>query len=335
MEMLSKKIVDGCEFIVFDLEWNQPIPGKTYDFDCATLTGEIIEIGACRYVYENGDLICKGTFSADIAPAVYTRLHYHVRKVTRKKNSDLKKGQPFAQAYESFREFCGTDAILVGWGNSDPAMLKMNLKFFGMDNKLGMYFLDLQPIFSFFAGQKGKQRSVEAAVDYYHIEKKDIFHSATADAQYTGEVFEEIFRHNKPSEVISAISSSSVDPDVKNEFSLVGSEARDTEGARALINGFLSVCPLCGKELEAEIGKFRIRKSQYALFRCSEHGELFSRARIKKNKSGLFYASAVLRFATQTDYYLVASKKEEFDKYGSTGAPAVQAEENKEEIDSL
>jgi hypothetical protein len=49
----------------------------------------------------------------------------------------------------------------------------------------------------------------------------------------------------------------------------------------------------------------------------------------------LFYASAVLRFATQTDYYLVASKKEEFDKYGSTGAPAVQAEENKEEIDSL
>ena len=72
--MLSKKIVDGCEFIVFDLEWNQPIPGKTYDFDCATLTGEIIEIGACRYIYENGDLICKGTFSADIVPAVYTRL---------------------------------------------------------------------------------------------------------------------------------------------------------------------------------------------------------------------------------------------------------------------
>ena len=35
--MLSKKIVDGCEFIVFDLEWNQPIPGKTYDFDCAAL----------------------------------------------------------------------------------------------------------------------------------------------------------------------------------------------------------------------------------------------------------------------------------------------------------
>ncbi len=333
--MLSKKIVDGCEFVVFDLEWNQPIPGKAYDFDCSTLTGEIIEIGACRYVYENGDLVLKDVFSADVVPAVYTRLHYHVRKVTQKKNSDLKKGQPFEQAYKRFREFCGPDAILVGWGNSDPAMLKMNLKFFGMDHKLGMQFLDLQPIFSFFAGQKGKQRSVEAAVDFYNIEKKDIFHSATADAQYTGEVFEEIFRHNKPSEVISAISSSSVDPDVKNEFSLVGSEAKDAEGALKMVEGFVSVCPLCGKKLEDEISRFRIRKSQYALFSCIEHGELFSRTRIKKNKSGMFYASAVLRFATQTDYYLVASKKEEFDKYGITGAPAVPAEEKNDEIDNL
>lgn len=333
--MLSKKIVDGCEFIVFDLEWNQPIPGKDYDFDCSNLTGEIIEIGACRYVYESGDLVFKGTYSADIIPAVYTRLHYHVRKVTGKKNSDLKKGQPFAEAYKGFREFCGPDAILVGWGNSDPAMLKMNLKFFEMDSTLGLYFLDLQPIFSFFAGQKGKQRSVEAAVDFYNIEKKDIFHSATADAQYTGEVFLEIFRHNKPSEVISAISSSSVDPDIKSEFSLVGSEARDIEGALKMVEGFVSVCPLCEKPLTPEIDRFRIRKSQYALYRCSEHGELFSRSRIKKNKEGMYYASSVLRFATQTDYYLVASKKEEFDKYGITGAPAVSAEDVNEEKGSL
>ena len=286
-------------------------------------------------MYENGDLVCKGTYSADIVPAVYTRLHYHVRKVTRKKNSDLKKGQPFADAYNGFREFCGPDAILVGWGNSDPAMLKMNLKFFGMDPKLGLQFLDLQPIFSFFAGQKGKQRSVEAAVDFYNIEKKDIFHSATADAQYTGEVFEEIFRHNKPSEVISAISSSSVDPDLKNEFSLVGSEAKDPDGALKIVEGFVSVCPLCGKELTPKIERFRIRKSQYALYSCPEHGELFSRSRIKKNKAGMYYASSVLRFATQTDYYLVASKKEEFDKYGITGAPAELAEENKDGKGSL
>ena len=46
--MLSKKIIDGTEFVVFDMEWNQPMPGKEYPFDVSRLTGEIIEIGAFK-----------------------------------------------------------------------------------------------------------------------------------------------------------------------------------------------------------------------------------------------------------------------------------------------
>ena len=48
--MLSRMIKDGDVFIVFDLEWNQPFPGKEYSFDVSGLTGEIIEIGAVRMV---------------------------------------------------------------------------------------------------------------------------------------------------------------------------------------------------------------------------------------------------------------------------------------------
>ena len=59
---------------------------------------------------------------------------------------------------------------------------------------------------------------------------------------------------------------------------------------------------------------------------------MFSRTRAKRTKNGKFYAASVLRFATQTDYYLVASKKEEFDKFGREGKPA--AEESAEEQDS-
>ena len=149
--MLSRKITDGTEFVVFDMEWNQPMPGKEYPFEVSKLTGEIIEIGAFKYVYDNGELIYKDSFSTDIAPVKYTKLHYHVKKVTHKKNADLLNGIPFKDAYSEFRSFCG-DAILVGWGSSDPSMLKMNLEFFGMDSKLDMFFLDLQPIFSLFAG---------------------------------------------------------------------------------------------------------------------------------------------------------------------------------------
>lgn len=327
--MLSRKITDGTEFVVFDMEWNQPMPGKEYPFEVSKLTGEIIEIGAFKYVYDNGELIYKDSFSTDIVPVKYTKLHYHVKKVTHKKNADLLKGIPFSDAYSQFRKFCG-DAILVGWGSSDPSMLKMNLEFFEMDSKLNMFFLDLQPIFSLFAGLQGTQRSVEAAVDFYNIDKNEIFHSATADAHYTGAVFEEIFKHNKPSAVISAISSSSIDPDVPSDFSFVGPECLDGASAFATSASFIKGCPLCGKKLSVKIPSFRIRKSQYALLECREHGELFSRTRVKKNKAGNYYAASVMRFATQNDYWLVASKKEEFDKYGEKGKPAenTESEEN-------
>ncbi len=330
--MLSRKITDGCEFVVFDMEWNQPFPGKTYSFDISTLTGEIIEIGAVRYSYDNGALIKHSVFSEDIAPVIYTQLHYHVKKVTHKKNSDLAKGRPFSEVYADFRKFCGVDCILVGWGNSDPAMLKMNLRKFGMNSNLDMFFLDLQPIFSTFSGQRGKQRSVESAVDYYQIEKNEVFHSATADALYTGEIFEEIFRHNKPTEVLAAVSSSSVDPDVQHEFGFVGREALDVESAMADADGFISVCPVCKAKLSDRIPPFRLRKSRYGLKYCDEHGEMFCRTRVKKNKAGRLFSTTVMRFATQTDYYLVASKREEYDKFGISGAPAaIKSEENRNE----
>ena len=38
-----------------------------------------------------------------------------------------------------------------------------------------------------------------------------------------------------------------------------------------------------------------------------------------------------MRFATQNDYWLVASKKEEFDKYGEKGKPAEKNEEEEKE----
>ena len=330
--MLSKKITDGTEFVVFDMEWNQPMPGKEYPFDVSKLTGEIIEIGALKYIYDNGELIYKDSFSTSITPVQYTKLHYHVKKVTHKKNTDLLKGIPFKEAYSRFRAFCG-DAILVGWGSSDPGMLKMNLSFFDLDPKLDMFFLDLQPIFSLFAGLQGSQRSVEAAVDFYNIDKNEIFHSAAADAHYTGAVFEEIFKHNKPSEVISAISSSSIDPDVPSDFSFVGPECLDSQSAFASSGRFMTNCPLCNKKLEIKIPSFRIRKSQYALLECRQHGELFSRTRVKKNKAGNYYSASVLRFATQNDYWLVASKKEEFDKYGEKGKPVEKTEEEDKQSD--
>ena len=324
--MLSRMVRDKDVFIVFDLEWNQPIPGKEYGFDVSSLTGEIIEIGAVKFEYSEGALICKGVFSCDIKPQRYKTIHYHVKKVTHKTNKDLSHGENFADAYMKFREFCGEDAILAGWGNSDPDMLKMNLKFFDMDDRLGMFFLDVQPLFSVFSTEKGRQRSVEFAVDYYNIPKEETFHSATADAKYTGEILRNIFDRNQTSEVLSVISSSSVNADVKREYTKVGTACDKASQALSMVSGFNNKCPVCGRTFEVKIEPFRIRKSLYALYSCSNDGEFFGRTRVKKNKEGKHYAAAVLRFATQPDYFLVASKKEEFEKFGAEGAPVRKEE---------
>ena len=324
--MLRRMIKDGDVIIVFDLEWNQPIPGKEYSFDVSSLTGEIIEIGAVKYVYMNGILVPKGVFSCNIRPVRYTTLHFHVKKVTHKTNADLASGEPFETSYRKFREFCGSDALLAGWGNSDTDMLKMNLKFFGMDDTLGMNFLDIQPLFSVFSGEKGKQRSVEFAVDHYNIPKDESFHSATSDAKYTGKILECIFNGNKTSEVLSVISSSSIDCDIKREYAKVGTACERIPQALSIVSGFTAKCPVCGRRFNIRMEPFRIRKSVYALYDCPKEGEFFSRTRIKRNKEGMYYAASVLRFATQPDYFLLASKKEEFDKFGVKGAPVVNPE---------
>mgnify|MGYP003330297382 CR=1 FL=1 len=52
----SFKIADGTVFVVLDLEWNQPFIGKDYGFDVSTLKGDIIDIGAEKYIYSNGQI---------------------------------------------------------------------------------------------------------------------------------------------------------------------------------------------------------------------------------------------------------------------------------------
>lgn len=324
--MLNKKIADGDIFVVFDMEWNQPLPGKEYPFDVSSLTGEIIELGAVKYVYEQGKLTEMGVFSSDIKPVCYKTIHYHVKKVTHKTNEDLKNGKPFDEVYRAFSDFCGQDAILAGWGNSDTDMLKMNLKFFGMNDVLGMDFLDIQPLFSLFSSEKGKQRSVEFAVDYYEVPKLETFHSATADAKYTGEILKNIIIRNSVPEVLKAIENSAINPDVKREYTEVGASCQSVGQAFSMLQGFCCKCPICDLAFTDIIPSFRIRKSSYGLYECKEHGVFLGRTRVRKNKAGNYYASAVLRFATQNEVYLVESKKKEFDDYGSNGAPSVKTE---------
>lgn len=318
------KIAEGTIFIILDLEWNQPFIGKDYGFDVSTLKGDIIDIGAEKYIFSNGEFKYLGGLSKAVRPDTYRKLHYHVQKLTNKTNREIKQGASFKDAFKEYKEFCGDNYILVGWGNSDPEILKQNMKFYGYDNTIGMPFLDLQPIFSSFAGEQSKQRSVEYAVDFYSIPKDDTFHSAWADSHYTGLIFKAIFDNNETSDVLSMVETSVCDPDVVNDFSFVSTECDSFELAVEASSKFPRVCPFCEEAFQVVTKAFRIRKSLYAHYRCEEHGDYYCRIRIKKSKRNKQYAAMLLRFATQADLGLLAEKIEEYNEFGEEGRPAVK-----------
>jgi len=183
----------ATSYIVIDLEWNQPIPWIKTNVDPKDLPGEIIEIGAVKLsLTEDGYELSK-PFHVMIRPVCYTVMNKNVSRVTNKISSDLRFGLSFSDAYDAFRQWCGKDYILCGWGNSDLSILKSNLRYHNWKVDLNTLFLDVQPLFARVAEGMTHQRSVEYAVDFLRIPKKDDFHAAHRDAEYTGLILKELF----------------------------------------------------------------------------------------------------------------------------------------------
>ena len=92
------------DYIVLDMEWNQPWPGSPSAKKVlpVAIRGEIIQIGAVR-VTEEGQVADE--FQVMIRPKYYRHLNRRVSKLTGIKESRLKEeGIPFPDAMEAFPE---------------------------------------------------------------------------------------------------------------------------------------------------------------------------------------------------------------------------------------
>lgn len=113
-------------YIVLDMEWNQPLSPEVTVRKPVILRGEIIRIGAVR-------LDTFETFSCSVIPQYYRKIHSGVAKLTGLHQADLKDGLPFAEAFARFSEWCGTDFSFLTWGADDIFMLYDNLKVYGLN----------------------------------------------------------------------------------------------------------------------------------------------------------------------------------------------------------
>ncbi|MBQ6280739.1 MAG: DNA polymerase III, partial [Oscillospiraceae bacterium] len=99
------------EYIVLDMEWNQPWPGSYAAQRVLPIhiSGEVIQIGAVRMLE---DQTIADEFQVLIKPKFFRRLNSRVAKLTGIRESQLKaEGLSFDEAINEFYNWCGDDCV--------------------------------------------------------------------------------------------------------------------------------------------------------------------------------------------------------------------------------
>ena len=184
------------DYIIFDLEWNQPLYGGIRVTSPVYLEGEIIEIGAVK---TNEECALLDTFKILITPQYYEKMNSNVSKLTGIRNKDLMLGIVFPDAFRAFMKWSGDDAIFFSWSNNDLRVLRENLRLFNMDpNDYLKHVYDLQQFFDKQILHEGRGCGLNEALEKVG-EKGMEAHDALHDAINTFYVckhlnFEEGFR---------------------------------------------------------------------------------------------------------------------------------------------
>lgn len=174
-------------YIVLDLEWNQPVSKKHMIRTPIRLDGEIIQIGAVKL---NEDLETIDTFEVMVAPVYYKKMNRCVREVTLLTEGDIAKGAPFESAICMFKEWCKRDdeeCLLFTWGPDDIYVLEDNLMLHDISAAWIPKAYDAQLIFDDQVTMEDRRFSLSYAIWKFGI-KPWPAHNALNDAKNTVEI---------------------------------------------------------------------------------------------------------------------------------------------------
>ena len=172
-------------YIVLDMEWNQPWPGSPSAQKVlpVQIRGEIIQIGAVRVTE---DQQVTDEFQVLIRPKYYRHLNRRVSKLTGIKEARLKEeGIPFKEAIRQFMDWCGEDIIFLTWGFDDIAILRENLQLFNMQTEWTSRWYNAQMIFNAQTDGSNAQKALKTAMEIFEIEATRPAHDALGDAYHT------------------------------------------------------------------------------------------------------------------------------------------------------
>lgn len=180
------------QYIVMDLEWNQPTSYQSAAFRKVgdSLLFEIIQIGAVK-LNENFEII--DTINLPVCPTHYMTIHPRVRRMTRLTQEELCDAPQFNEAMEQFVEWCGEEYVVITWGCDDISVLQQNIDFFRFKRPMPKMY-DAQRRYAEAFQLGSSQKALKGAMEQLLIEPEEDrdFHNAMHDAYYTALVLKKM-----------------------------------------------------------------------------------------------------------------------------------------------
>ena len=171
-------------YIIFDLEWNQPPTPEAAITEPLYVSGEIIQIGAVKL---NDTFEVVDELRLFIRPTYYTKLHKQISALTHIRDKDLTEAPFFPEAYKQFLRWCGEEFSYMTWSMSDMPMLLENMMLHGIDCSQLPVCYDIQRIFGREIMRSNQRCSLDHALEVLNM-KGEQAHDALHDAKNTAKV---------------------------------------------------------------------------------------------------------------------------------------------------
>ena len=304
-------------YIVLDMEWNQPWPGSPSAKKVlpVAIRGEIIQIGAVRVTEDQR--VCD-EFQVLIKPKYYRHLNRRVSKLTGIKEPRLREeGVPFPEAMELFRAWCGENVVFLTWGFDDIGILRENLQLFGIPTGWTDRWYNAQMIFNAQTDGSTAQKALKTAMEMFGIEATRPAHDALGDAYHTALICARLDLEKGCREYDAALKSH------ENGFhgaELPGCIARqvyhdysDKRSALSAMSGEENLCPICQGRMLGSRWFAQPGHRYMDLATCPEHGKFLIRVRLSEQEDGLVRVSRLTYEATSEAAEAYARRVEKAD----------------------
>lgn len=297
------------QYIIIDLEWNQPLSYQSHVYRQVgdRLIFEMIQIGAVKL---DADLHVADSISIPIRPQHYIKIHPRIKRMTQLGSEELADAPTFLEAMDQFAAWCGEDYALLTWGCDDVSVLKQNMDFYECAVKLPPL-CDIQRLFSDVYKCKDR-KGLKAAMEMLDIQPDEsrAFHNALHDAYYTALVFAKlpdpaaVLRYpQQPKQLIhqDRVANARIKGEpYDNLAAALGSEAASAPR-----------CPVCGKKTTLEDGSYvkQTADKYIGLSACPHHGPLLIRLRFQPTEEGKRIMGMTVSKATAANQAYVHTKR--------------------------